>query len=95
MHHESILLPNFDEDIFESPYCKSEKTYLLPVSVGTSVFKGMPSRASARGGRKTPEVVSCFTSCTFSARKVGEGVARRGQTEQGIPYLKTSEPEEI
>ncbi|CAL2237192.1 unnamed protein product [Prunus armeniaca] len=57
----------------------------------------MPSRASARaserGGRKSPEAVGCFTSCTFSAGKEYGGVARRGQAERGVPDLDTSEPE--
>ncbi|KAL6269939.1 hypothetical protein ACE6H2_026850 [Prunus campanulata] len=46
---------------------------LIHLRLLTSVFKGMPSRASERaserGGRKTPEAVGCLASCTFSARK--------------------------
>ncbi|XP_008236647.1 PREDICTED: TMV resistance protein N-like [Prunus mume] len=34
-----------------------------------SDFKGMPSRASVRGGRRTADAVGCFASCTFSAGK--------------------------
>ncbi|BFG31917.1 hypothetical protein CerSpe_181910 [Prunus speciosa] len=60
------LLPN-------QPFTKSMKLKSICWEEGTSVlasvFKGMPSRASERGGSKSPQGVVCFASCTFSAGK--------------------------
>ncbi|XP_016650386.1 PREDICTED: tetratricopeptide repeat protein 4-like [Prunus mume] len=59
----------------------------------TSVFKGMPSRASerasARGGRETPEAIGRFGRLAMGRRKKAlQGMLKRSEAEQGVQIWK-------